>query len=145
MVGFAASEFTWESMITSTILPNSEFDCIIESSTQKLYFSIANGVVREIRPSNIASSEAIPDLKKTFTLGAALRGQSHYTITYYPVVKGPSPYLAVIVFVSCVGMAALITGIFATFNHLVTQVVDETKGLLNSKRVFVRFVSHEIR
>jgi hypothetical protein len=149
IVGFALSEFTWESVITSTALENSNFDCLLESTstTEKLYFSVKNGVVKEIRRENLKTDQR--RMKKTFSLAStsssSLGGEPKYQITYYSVVRKPSQYLAIVVFVCCIGMAGFISAIFTMYNYLVKQEVKETNELLDSKRVFVRFISHEIR
>jgi hypothetical protein len=149
IVGFAVSEFTWESVIIATALPSSNFDCLLESTStnEKLYFSVKDGFVKEIHEDKLQTDQR--QMRQTFylnsTRSSSLGGEPKYTITYYSVVGKPSQYLAIVVFVCCISIAALITGIFVMYNSLVKREVKETHDLLDSKRVFVRFISHEIR
>jgi hypothetical protein len=151
VVGFAGTMFTWESVLLVSSRLDSTFQCVIESSTSpvKLMYSVRDGMVKEISHlDHLPPSDGYFDdyLKRSFDMNLEhLTSQSQYTLTYYSSKRPPSKVMAIAASVSCVGVAILITVIFELFNFLSKREIREAKTLLDSKRIFVRFISHEIR
>jgi hypothetical protein len=149
MVGILGTLISWESLIANSLSPDFHFQCAIQSSTPsgKQSFLIQNGHVTAI--NGIESNEHSHDkllhqLQRSFSLslGSSLGNQ---TVTYSSSEKMPSPLLAITACVSCVAIAILIILIFCVFNSLVESAALESCLRLDSKRTYVRFVSHEIR
>ena len=151
LVGFSGAIFSWESMILSTITPQSSFKCVIESSTSsdKLVFHVRKGDVQQKYPNPRTKLTKKFDkmLTKKYILnqeGEFVDGPQ-YTITYHSHYKSQSSFPAIIACACCIGVTIIISLIFELFNILISQEANETNILLNSKRIFVRFISHEIR
>jgi hypothetical protein len=146
IVGFVGTQFTWQSLLESVASTDSSFDCVIESSsTQQHHFSIDRGHVQQSNEEYVTSPSFAHEVmygrytRRSFSL-------ADLTITYHASRRHEhSDFLPVLAFVSCLGITTLISGIFVTFNTLMKKEADKTETLLNSKRVFVRFISHEIR
>jgi hypothetical protein len=152
VVGFAGSMFTWESVLSVSSRFDSTFQFVIESSTSpvKLMYSVRNGMVKEIRGlDHLKATDGYFDdyLTRSFSLDLEdhFSIQSEYTMTYYSSKDPPSLAAAIAASVSCIFITLLITVIFEVFNFLSKRETREAKTLLDSKRIFVRFISHEIR
>jgi hypothetical protein len=144
VVGFLGTQFSWQSLLESVLIDATSFDLMIKSSSQHHHFSIRNGQVSESEGHHGRSPPFHrliygQDMTRTFTT-------DDLTVTYYSSHEDEtSDYLAIIAFFCCLGITVLISGIFITFNTLVEEAAQKTETLLSSKRVFVRFISHEIR
>jgi hypothetical protein len=151
LVGFISSLFAWHSVLSSTIRTDSTFLCKIESSTSSLdlLFEVDHGVVVDRTGEDIAEKKQIgrdARMRKSFLLAESIfAGETSYTITYYSTGDAPTHSLALIICMCCIGVSVFISVSFEIFNSLIKQETVEVSQLLDSKRVFVRFVSHEIR
>jgi hypothetical protein len=152
VVGFAGAMFTWRSVLEISSRIDSTFECVITSSTSpaRLIYSVKNGVVRAT--TDLTSDAGTDhyfksDLKKSFLLNGndLFPSETQYTITYHASEKPPTLLLAIAAGVCCVSATLVITIIFEIFNFLSKTETRKAKTLLDSKRIFVRFISHEIR
>lgn len=152
VVGFTGALFNWAAVLTATSRYDSNFQCVIESttSTSKHYYMIENGIARPA--TSIKSYDTNNDgfheklqHKYVLNLEGMFNSQTVYSITYYSTDKVPSPFFATIACGCCIGITLLISLIFLTFNVLIKRETLEANMLLDSKRAFVRFISHEIR
>jgi hypothetical protein len=152
VVGFAGATFAWETLFSTAVQHDFNFQCSIKSESSSLVktFTITNGVARE----TTAISHPSPSFdgfwkqsSRSFVLNpdGILVTKSKYTITYYSSDTAPSPKFAVIAGLCSLGITFLISMIFVVFNTLISQAALEASMLLDSKRTYVRFVSHEIR
>jgi hypothetical protein len=141
VLGFSIAQFTWLSALNSTIVADAQFDCTISSSSSslQLHLRVKNGQVYEINKINSNSARTFP-----LAFGSA-SDDPQFTITYYATLPHPSLFLPLFAFFCCFGITLLISGVFISFNDAVNQEAHDSETLLNSKRVFVRFISHEIR
>ena len=150
VVGISGSLFSWSSILSSTSRVDSEFFCVIESSTNivKLYYEVNNGIVTDYQFPEY-SKKSIDDFnnhfKKSYVLNSNNKNETIYTITYYSTNEAPSKYLAILACCCCIGITIIISVIFFCFNILIKRKAVEANVLLDSKRIFVRFLSHEIR
>jgi hypothetical protein len=152
VVGFAGASFSWETFLSSSRAHDFQFQCSIKSNTSPTVrtYTIKNGVAHESSGINHYSSSTDNfwhQSKNSFILDpdGIVSSDTKYTVTYYSSNDAPSKIFAVIACVSCIGITLLISIIFTGFNALMEREERETNLLLNSKRTFVRFVSHEIR
>jgi hypothetical protein len=152
VVGFSIARFVWRSALSSSLPQDFNFQCTIESSTDPVphYYLIERGEAREIQKVHSPScsdSFCSKDLKRSFTLEVrdVRKGRTVYTITYHPIDDELSKLSAIIACVCCLGVSALISAIFVFFNILINKQVLAAALLLDSKRTYVKFISHEIR
>jgi hypothetical protein len=152
VVGFVAAVFSWETLFSTAVQHDFDFQCSIQSDSSPVAqtFTIKNGVAHATTgithfPPSFDGFWRQP--KQSFILNPEdiLVKETKYTVTYYSSTTSPSPLLAVAASVSCVGITCLISLIFVFFNTLIARAALEASMLLDSKRTYVRFVSHEIR
>lgn len=75
-------------------------------------------------------------------------GSAVYTTTCYPTdefVAGYKTNKPLIISLAAVGIIVFVSALFFTYDTCVRHEFDEKKDLLEAKRQFVRFVSHEVR
>jgi hypothetical protein len=152
VVGFTGALFSWASLLTAASRIDSTFFCKIESANNNvdLLFEVTRGHVKEKQkepsPAHEQASGFDRHLTKSFVLnGDSFPGGTGYTITYYSTEDPPAHYLALISCLCCIVVSIFISLSFELFNAIIKREADGTNQLLDSKRVFVRFVSHEIR
>jgi hypothetical protein len=152
VVGFVGVLFSWEKLISSLQTPGFNFQCSIKSSASPTVqtYTIESGIAHQsakITHYPPSADHFGHQLQHSFILNIqGISSSANYTVTYY---SSPDDKLsvtsAVVACVCCVGVTLLISIIFIGFNSLMNSAALETDNLLNSKRTFVRFVSHEIR
>jgi hypothetical protein len=152
VVGFTGATFTWEALFSTTLQHDFDFQFSIQSTSSPtvLTFKIKDGVAlatTEISHASPSSDGFWKQSSKSFVLNPEdiFVTESKYTITYYSSTTAPSPLLGVIAGLCCVGITLIISTIFVVFNTLMSRAATEASMLLDSKRTYVRFVSHEIR
>lgn len=152
VVGISGAMFSWETLLSTSAQHDSDFQCSVRSDSSPVIktYKIQNGVAHET--TKIVSFSPSVDRfwkqsKISFVLDPEgfLHNETKYTITYYSTGDSPSPIFAVICCVCCVGITIFISIIFTFFNGLMKRAALEANMLLDSKRTYVRFVSHEIR
>jgi hypothetical protein len=152
VVGIVAAMFSWENLFSTAVQHDFDFQCSVQSDTSSniLTYTIKNGVAH----TTIGISHPPPSTdgfwrqsKLSFILNPEdiLIKESKYTLTYYSTNTPPSPLFAVVAGLCCVGITFIISMIFVVFNTLMSQEAMEASMLLDAKRTYVRFVSHEIR
>jgi hypothetical protein len=151
IVGFVAAKFSWVSALSSSISHKFKFQCTIESSTDLTphHYLINHGAAHEIQTlqsPTCSDNLCATHLKKSYLLEVrdVNGGISSYTITYRPGDQS-SDLPAIIACVCCLGVTLVISAIFLCFNFLINKQVVAATLLLDSKRTYVRFISHEIR
>jgi hypothetical protein len=152
VVGFAGAIFSWETLLSTTMKHDFEIQCSLQSNSNPgvRSYRIKNGVPHET--TGITSYPSSADhfwsqSKASFLLNpkGILLNETTYTVSYYSSGDAPSVRYAAVACVCCVSITLLISIIFAFFNILISRAALETSMLLDSKRTYVRFVSHEIR
>jgi hypothetical protein len=157
VVGFAAAGFSWRDALIQTIDPDSDFEFSIGATTA--HATIANPVhtyridhdgAHEKVDDNTDSTNrrpSNPQLQKVFLLRPepSLTTGSSYTITYRSSRDLPSQFFALITCLCCIVTTIGISSIFICFMILTDREFLASKVLLEAKRVYVRFISHEIR
>jgi hypothetical protein len=147
IVGFLGTQFNWKLLLESALMDDSSFDFKIESPSlsRQYHYSVRHGHVYESEKphENLSLLRRLTygrDLSRSFSLDDDVK------LTYYTTHDDDSvDFLPLVAFLSCLGITVLISGIFLTFNALVEEETQKSESLLDSKRVFVRFISHEIR
>lgn len=147
VVGFSGAVFSWKLALSKLISSDFSFQCTIQSSSSSSSsshsFNIHNGEINEIE--NIQENKDFHELKTIYHF-TSVNSMESYSITYYPSNQSlPSQVIAIITCVGCIGITLIISIIFLIFIQLINREKIETNMLLDSKRTFVRFISHEIR
>jgi hypothetical protein len=152
VVGFVGAMFSWESLFSTANQPDFDFQCSIQSDMSPiiLTFMIKGGLAHattEIIHPPPSKDGFWKQSSHSFLLNSneMLVQDLKYTIIYYSSNTSPSSLFALGVGVSCVGVTLLISLIFLIFNILIARETFAVSLLLDSKRTYVRFVSHEIR
>jgi hypothetical protein len=152
VVGVAAAVFSWETLFSTAAQQNFDFQCSVQSDSSPLIqtFVIKNGIARattSITHSTPSTDGFWKQSKHSFTLNpeGILVNETKYTMTYYSSNNAPSVIFAAVAGVSCLGITFVISMIFVIFNALMAREALQASMLLDSKRTYVRFVSHEIR
>jgi hypothetical protein len=162
VVGILASLVSWETLLKNSLHADFNFRCVIQSSTTpsssssssssgKDSFLLRKGKVSRIPERKSHELEESDDhllkpLQRSYPLSSPfMRSETVYSITYYSSDEMPLPFVAVIACVSCLFITIAIIVIFFSFNAMVESAALESCRLLDSKRTYVRFVSHEIR
>jgi hypothetical protein len=151
VVGFIGAVFSWQAIISASRIKDFDFQCELRSSERDEghRYLIHNGIAKEIdeiKTYDHSSSIFSKPLKKTYTLETVgISSNTVYTITYYSTSEAPSDQFATFACVSCVIVTLVISVIFVIFDILISRETAAANMLLDSKRTYVRFVSHEIR
>jgi hypothetical protein len=152
VVGFVGATFSWQTLFSSAVQQDFDFQCSIQSEASPIVrtFLIKEGVAHPTAGINHPSPSFDGfwrQSQESFVLDPddILVKETKYTVTYYSSNHSPSPIFALVAGASCVGITFVISMIFVFFNTLIGRAALEASMLLDSKRTYVRFVSHEIR
>jgi hypothetical protein len=152
VVGFSGSKFSWETALSSKGSENFDFQCEITSSTSSVVhtYLINHGKAKRIdrikeypHSNNLFYSQ----LKQSFVLLPEEMSSSEtvYTITYYSDEETISQLIPAIACLCCFGITLFLSMVFLFFDALIKREALDSHMLLDSKRTYVRFISHEIR
>jgi hypothetical protein len=154
IVGFTSAIFSWRDVLIKTPHHGSDFYFTVQSTssssssigTWSHTYHTNRGEVSEKTHGGVPSArlghektfrlETNPDLPSSTT---------PFTLTYTSTVHSSSLFFPVITCVCCVGMTLIISLIFFAYMTLKDREMLETNLKLESKRTYVRFISHEIR
>jgi hypothetical protein len=78
-------------------------------------------------------------------LEGVFTGSTVVTITYYPSTQSASQFFPLVALFSCVALTTVVSIIFISFIILINRETCAARKLLETKRIYVRFISHEIR
>jgi hypothetical protein len=152
VVGIIGSLFSWETLLSTTAKQDFNLQCSIQSSSHPLVrsYTIRNGIAQEsngITHLPVSEDHFWHQSKKSFLLDpeGILPSETTYTVTYFSSNDAPSVCYAAVACMCCIAITLLISITFTFFNILISRAALETSMLLDSKRTYVRFVSHEIR
>jgi hypothetical protein len=152
VVGFVAAIFSWETLFSSAVQEYFDFQFSIQADSSPiiLTFKISKGVAHattSITHYPPSSDGFWKQSKQSFILDpdGILVKETKYTLTYYSSDTSGSPLFAVVAGVCCLGITLIISLIFVIFNTLMAKAALDASTLLDLKRTYVRFVSHEIR
>jgi hypothetical protein len=152
IVGFIGAVFSWQAALSTTHHQDFDFQCELQSSThpESRKYLVHNGIAEEIKEIKTYDSSNFlfsKPLKETYSLQVSglFNSDTLHTITYYSTSESPSDLLATIACVSCVIVTLVISMIFVIFNILISRETAAANMLLDCKRTYVRFISHEIR
>jgi hypothetical protein len=152
IVAFMINFFSWETLVAASIRQTFNFECSIHSSDRPdvLSYRVENGKVKRIKEIQTKSSNNFfyqPN-KKSFVFdeeGLSPAGGTVFTITYYSHDENSSQFFPLVALFSCLSLTIFVSIIFICFIILIHRETFAAHRLLEAKRTYVRFISHEIR
>ena len=164
MIGLLAIAFTWDEILTN-ILPSylKNIDVVISTSSSTVTLSLENGAATVVGPGDLHNR----DFDQYMTVISNSLSTTHnilvgYTIALYPTESFYRNYITTYPQNVCIGAVTIIvfTALVFTFyvylvnmrqaslEELATRslVRDTTRdAVLQSKKIYVRYISHEMR
>ncbi|CAB9507344.1 sensor kinase/phosphatase LuxQ [Seminavis robusta] len=151
LTGFVVSVILWSDTLEQVVADEvSGVDCILNTATQSFTYHIHQGVATYIGKGDLHD----PDYSH-FGETIVLTGQdlfteasATYNLTLYPSADYFHVYSTDNPKVATIGAACIIvfTSIaFLLYDAIVRRVVRDKQAILDAKRQFMRFVSHEVR
>lgn len=150
LVGFVCIQFRWKSILQN-IVPSfvSGIDIVVTTSDTSYTYRVSNGVVYlKTRQEGDYHEARYTGMGKSYSIVKNILKTTKYDLTFYPTQAFHDQYVnhtPLIVCISSVAIILLTTIIFLLYDAAVKQEVSNKQFILDSKRVFVRFISHEIR
>lgn len=125
-------------------------DCVLETETKVYTYHVTDGVATFKGEGDLHSSEYDKYRHRISLTGEGLfgSGSASYTLSLYPtkelfeVYHTPNPMIASIGSVCIIFFTSIL---FFLYDFYVRKEFSAKKELLEAKRKFVRFVSHEVR
>lgn len=144
VVGFTAAVFSWEDAMVASTYQEFEFQVSIDCA------HCSNPRTYHVKHDKAVQTDHInknQQLKRSFTLRpeASSEASDFFTISYYSSHESPSQFFPIVTCLCCVGVTCTISLIFFGYLILSDRESLATNMLLDSKRTYVRFISHEIR
>ncbi len=125
-------------------------DCVLQSDSEMYTFTIVDGIAHFVGEGDLHEQEY-----DRFRRSVALTPHeyfsnlsAHYTLTLYPsntFYKVYSTNNAMFVALGAVGVIVFVSILFCLYDSCVRRDITAKAQLLDAKRAFVRFVSHEVR
>jgi signal transduction histidine kinase/CheY-like chemotaxis protein len=150
-VGFATTSIHWQDVLEN-IVPDyvDGLVCVVSTKTASYTYEIRSGVPQLVGPGDLhngfdkyGQSVVLNDFIETETETSAV-----YTLTIYPTKElldtfsTNSPWAVSLGFL---GVILICTCLFFVYDYLVQAEATKRKEILDMKRRYVRFISHEMR
>lgn len=125
-------------------------DCVFSTDTQVFTYTVENGVGVWAGEGDLHDTNYDQYKFETLLVDPSTMSSSSetYTCACYPSADFAASYQQGIPAIACAGAIAIIffiSAIFFLYDRCVSKEFDYRKNLLEAKRQFVRFVSHEVR
>ena len=153
VVGFVTSLLAYNIIIASYIPINTNgILYVIQTDDTTLSYEISNGVPQylgtgDLHDSKYDKDRRVLDIKKQLK-GLAQSLPETYTISFYPTQELEESFVTNLRWGFCFGAVALIIAasiIFGIYDFFMERESNEQHAVLETKRRFVRFISHEVR
>jgi hypothetical protein len=154
LVGVNTLIMNWDSLLEDRFQNSRDVDCVVETLigedlVSANTFRLTNGKVEYLGAGRIVDP-FFKDETRIYELdyGIKLATSIHYRLHFVPnrnLYEAYHSSLSIWACVICVVVICTISALFLAYDQLVKREAMENKLLLDSKRVFVRFVSHEVR
>jgi len=151
LVGFATTSIHWQEVLES-VVPDyvSGLTCIVSTDTASYTYQIVNGIPELVGDGDL-HDERYTDYARNVTLNEIMTGSTTsavYTLTVYPTdemflaFSTNSPLAVALGFFAVIAAVAFI---FFAYDYLMRREAHKRNEVMEMKRKFVRFISHEIR
>ena len=154
IVGMNSIIFNWDTVLqTADLFRDEVVDCVVETTVSgevqsQRTFELSFGSANYLGEGDLHSFRGARRVSERLSYGTELATSVHYTLHFYSTddfydsYHSTMPLAASLV---CVFIIVVISTLFVAYDMFVKRESVENKVLLDSKRVFVKFVSHEIR
>lgn len=151
LVGFISSAVKWQNVLVKVFSSTvSGVDCVLQTQTQVFTYHIANGEAT-LKGEGDLHSRQFSSFGRTIALvppGVYSNASATYTLSVFPsdhffetyATANPAVATALAVFI-----IILTSVLFFVYDSCVRREFSDKKDLLEARRQFVRFISHEVR
>ena len=151
LAGFIVSSIVWRESLEN-VFPDdvSGIDCVLRTSTEVFTFHVTNGEA-SVKGQGVLHDTHYDDYMSEIeivTRGDFSKTSAVYTLELYPTQAFFESYTtnnAIIGLIGAMAIILVISLLFFMYDSFVRQEFDANADLLEAKRRFVRFVSHEVR
>lgn len=148
LVGLTYTVHNWDTIFSDSI-PNFivGIDAVLYSGTSYYTFSLNNGVASYLGAADMHDTK-YDSRGEHFSFDYFSSSSVKYSISLYPTDKynaqfhSNGPIIACIISVTIIVLTSLI---FFLYDFLINRQALQNELIMNTKRLFVRFISHEIR
>jgi len=151
LVGFATTSIHWQEVLNN-VVPDyvSGLTCVVSTDTASYTYEIRNGVPELVGDGDLHEDEYSQYARSVILndIGTNNVSSAKYTLTVYPTYQMFSAFTTntpVAVALGFFGVIAAVALIFLAYDYLMRSEAQQRKGILEMKRRFVRFISHECR
>jgi signal transduction histidine kinase len=153
LTGFILSSILWSESLEGVFADQvSGVDCVLETETKAYTYTVCNGHAELKGEGDLHDTRYNKYAKSTSLTGKPgayfSNFSASYTLTLYPnqelfqVYSTQNPYVATI---GVVFVIVFTSFLFFLYDFFVRQEFNEKRSVLEAKRLFIRFVSHEVR
>lgn len=148
LVGFIIVLHRWINIFDASNIPDFvSMDIILSDGNIDVSFSLKGSTLKVNGKGDMHDSK-YNSYAKTFDVTGNIGFSAHYYVTFYPTDDFYQSYHSNIPLIVCIGALGIImltSAIFFFYDWFVKREALEKQMILDSKRIFVRFISHEIR
>ena len=151
-VGFISLVFNWINLLQYDIPAHVRIFCILETNSVNHVFLISHEDVtylgKDVASKYYNQMDRDKRITKTVVEETEILTITSYRLQFIPDVNFRHEYesnLPIIACVTCLIIVLFISITFILFDFLTKREAAKNVALLDSKRIFVRFISHEIR
>jgi hypothetical protein len=154
LVGINTIVFEWASILTTTGSNYGNLNCVVEAYRRgvvvsRKHFALNSGQAQYVSDSSI--KDVKHNRRKSFELSFGHQTEGDplkYRLTFLTTNEFIDDYhtnTPILGSIVCALIIIIISSLFIAYDVLVNRESVENKMLLDSKRIFVKFISHEIR
>ena len=151
MTGIVISPIVWSEVLQDIFSSDVQgIDCVLETDEQVYTYAIVDGSPKFVGEGDL-HERAYDSFRRSVSLTPDeyfSNLSANYTLSLYPSVafyKVYSASNATFVAIGVVGIILVVSALFCLYDSCVRRDISAKAQLLDAKRAFVRFVSHEVR
>ena len=151
LTGLISSSVVWNEVLQDVFSSDVQgVDCVLETVDRVYTYTIVDGVAKFVGEGDL-HEKALDEHRRTITLTPSKyfsTMSANYTLSIYPTGAFYTVYItdnATLVTVGAVCIIVFVSALFFLYDFCVRRDISAKTDLLEAKRAFVRFVSHEVR
>ena len=153
VVGFITSSLQYADIIEKKLSPEvDDIEFVLQTDDIILTYTIINGKPHFKGLGDVHDSHRSRYARQSNVLEGLqheiLTDMSKFTVTFYPTCDYEAKFNSNFRWIFCFGSVIIITFVtivFIAYDYSITRFTNEQKNILEMKRQFVRFISHEVR
>jgi len=157
-VGFVTAVLSFRDILQQNIAASvyeRNLNIIVSSGSQYYSYEVEDGQLYFLGSGDLHDRK-FNDQRRSIDLKSTLGGdvqfttdaQTDFTIAFYPTQDYENSFRTSMPWVYCftvTGIVVFLSGIFFIYDHIMLRNSNEQRAVLETKRRFVRFISHEVR